>query len=235
MDDRERVARFAGMLYLLMIVTGYFTVMYVPAKLMARGDAAATASRILAAEPLFRFSMLIGLISTVVFLFLSLALYRLLKEVNQPLAAVMVILVLGQVPMVLVDELMQLAALILIRGADFLAVFDQHQREALALLLLDVNGKGTIVAGLFWGLWLLPLGLLVFRSGYLPRVLGVWLIINCAGYVAISVIGLLWPQHLDVVNRVTFPALLGEVAFMLWLLILGARPGPVQRAAQAVG
>lgn len=110
----------------------------------------------------------------------------------------MVILVVIQVPLVLVDELNQTAALILIWGADFLSVFNEPQREALAMLFLDLNNKGTSASELFWGIWLFPLGLLVFRSGYLPKMPGVWLIINCFAYVAISFTGLLLPQYLEI-------------------------------------
>lgn len=233
MNERRKSARFAGLLYLVIVLTGFFTVMYVPGKLIVRGDAVATANRILASESLFRLSMVIGLVSTVAFLFLALALYRLLKEVNPQQACTHGDTGSDPGSAVLVDELNQTAALVLIRGADFLSVFDKPQREALAMLFLDFNNKGTSASELFWGLWLFPLGLLVFRSGYLPRTLGVWLIINCFAYVAISVTGLLLPQHLEIANKIAFPALLGELAFMLWLLIVGAKPKPTAESASA--
>ena len=224
MHPIQKRARFAGLLYLIITVSGVFSLMVVPAKLFVRGDAGATAGRILASETLYRVYILNGIVSVTVFLFLALALYRLLEEVDRRKAAVMVILVLVQVPMAFVDALSQLATLVLLHGADYLTVFDKAQREALARLLLDLNQEGTAAAELFWGLWLFPLGVLVYRSRFLPRILGAWLILNGAAYVAVSVTGLLLPQYSDLANKIAFPVLMGEVAFTLWLLIRGANP-----------
>lgn len=224
MPSLQKSARTAGWLYLVLVILGLVNLIYIPSKLIVRGNAAATAQKILESEPLFRFSIASGVVSLVVFLFLALALYRLLKEIDQPLAMLMVILVLVQIPIGFVDEVNQLAVLVLLRGADFLSVFDQPHREALAMLFLKLSGQMTIVTEIFWGLWLFPLGWLVFRSGFLPRFLGVWLIINGVAYVATSFVGMLSPQHMEFVSKITFPALLGELAFMLWLVLRGARP-----------
>jgi uncharacterized membrane protein YwzB len=226
MASIKQNARIAGLLYLFIIVTGYFSLMYVPGKLFVRGDAAATAARILASESLFRFDIVNGLVSSIGFLFLALALYRLLKSVNTQQARLMAILVLIQVPLATLTAVNQLAALELMRGADYLSVFDKPQRDALAMVYLHLNTQGTIASEIFWGLWLLPLGALVFRSGFLPRFLGVWLVINCFAYFAVGLTGLLAPQYLGTVNQFAFPFLMGEVAFALWLLVVGARPGP---------
>lgn len=224
MPSLQKSARTAGWLYLVLVILGLVNLIYIPSKLIVRGNAAATAQKILESEPLFRFSIASGVVSLVVFLFLALALYRLFKEIDQPLAMLMVILVLVQIPIGFVDEVNQLAVLVLLRGADFLSVFDQPHREALAMLFLKLSGQMTIVTEILWGLWLFPLGLLVFRSGFLPRFLGVWLIINGVAYVVTSFVGMLSPQHMEFVSKITFPALLGELAFMLWLVLRGARP-----------
>ena len=168
MTSTKSAARVAGLLYLLMTVTGLFNLMYVPGKLFVRGNAPATASNILAHESLFRIDIVVGLVSIVSFVFAALALYRLLEGVNKGHAVVMVVLVLIQVPQALVGQLTHLAALALVRGADFLSVFDKPQREALAMLCLHIDGQGTIISQMFWGLWLFPLGLLVWRSGSFP-------------------------------------------------------------------
>jgi len=231
MSSTNKNARVAGLLYLLMTITGFFSLMYVPGKLIVRGNATATASNILAHESLFRIDIVVGLISIVSFVFVALALYRLLEGVNKGHAVVMVVLVLIQVPQAFVSELTHLAALALVRGADFLSVFDKPQREALAMLCLHIDGQGTIISQMFWGLWLFPLGFLVWRSGFIPRILGGWLIVNGFAYLANSFTGLLLPQHLGVVSTITFPILLGEVAFMLWLLIVGAKSQPLHAAA----
>jgi len=157
-------------------------------------------------------------------MFLGLALYRLLKEVNRRWALLMGILVLSQVPISFLNEVNSLAALMLVRGAGFLNVFQESQRQALAMVFLNVHGQGIIVTEIFWGLWLFPFGLLVFRSGFLPRFLGVWLNVNGLAYPAVSISGLLLPEIQRPVSNMMFPSLLGEMATMLWLLIRGAKP-----------
>jgi hypothetical protein len=124
-----------------------------------------------------------------------------------------------------------IAALTLFRGADFLAVFDKPQRDALAMLFLGLYRQGIAVNEMFWGLWLLPFGLLVMRSRFLPRILGVWLIVNGVAYVAISLIALLWPAYASLAFRAAQPALMGELAITLWLLIKGAKVEPLAAPA----
>jgi hypothetical protein len=125
------------------------------------------------------------------------------------------------------------AALILARGADFLSVFEKPQRDALAMLFLRLHHQEVVAAEIFWGLWLFPLGVLAYRSRFLPRFLGVWLIINGLAYLAMSFTGLLLPEYEDMVSNVAFPAQLGEVAFMLWLVIKGAKPQPLDAASSS--
>ncbi|MFZ0960917.1 MAG: DUF4386 domain-containing protein [Terriglobia bacterium] len=222
MNSIKKTARVAGLFYLLMGIAAPISLMYVPGKLIVWGNATATANNILTSQSLFRIGIVSGLASGIIFIFLALALYRLLKGVNQPRAALMVILAVAQVPIGFVNELNQIAALVLVRGADFLSAFDKPQRDALAMLFLHVHGQGIIVSEIFWGLWLFPFGLLVFRSGFLPRVLGVWLIVNGFAYVTMSLTALLLPEYQRIVDKIAFPALLGEMAIMLWLLIMGA-------------
>ena len=125
----------------------------------------------------------------------------------------------------------------LVRGADFLSVFDKPQRDALAMLFLRLHHQEIVAAEILWGLWLFPLAILTYRSRFLPRFLGVWLIINGFAYLIISFTGLLLPQYEDMVSNIVFPALLGEMAFMLWLVIKGAKPQPLDASASlsAVG
>jgi len=229
MHPTDKAARVAGALYLLLILTGAFTI-YVPRTLIVAGNATATANNILAHETLFRLSIVAGLTSLVIFIFLVMALYRLLSGVNKTHASLMVAFVLVSVAVGLVNVANNIAAFTLLRGAGSFAVFDKPQRDALAMLLLEVDGQG-LVNQVFWGLWLFPFGMLVMRSGFLPRVLGVWLIVNGFAYLAISCTGLLLPQYQKMVSRIAFPAILGEVAIMLWLLIRGAKPHAVAAVA----
>jgi hypothetical protein len=92
------------------------------------------------------------------------------------------------------------------------------------MMFLRLHGHGILVNEIFWGLWLLPFGLLVYRSGFLPRILGAWLILNCFAYLATSVTGLMWPQYEQTVSNWVFPVMFGELAIMLWLIIMGAKP-----------
>jgi Domain of unknown function (DUF4386) len=231
MHPTDKAARVAGAVYLSMVFTAPFSLIYVPRTLIVRGNAAATANNILAHETLFRAGIATDLISSVIFVFVVMALYRLLSGVNRTYASLMVALVLVSVAVGFVNELNNVAALTLFRGGEFLSVFDKPQRDALAMLFLRLHGQGIVINEIFWGLWLLPFGVLVMRSGFLPRILGAWLIVNGFAYVAISFTGLLTPQYSDVVSKITFPILFGEMAITLWLLIMGAKVQPLEAAA----
>ncbi len=223
MQSLNTTARLAGFLYLLVVISGFFSLMYAPGKLFVPGDASAMASNILAHESLFRAYIVVGLLSELLFIATVLALYQLLNGVGPQLAMLMVLLVLLDAPLGLASIANDVAALTFLRGADFLAAFDPAQRNALAILLLKWSGKGVLVSEIFWGLWLFPLGVLVYRSSFLPRLLGIWLIVNGVAYITLSAIGLLWPEHLKTASMMATPILLGEVVFTLWLLIAGVR------------
>jgi len=224
MSSAKNPGRFAGLLYLLVSIPGAFALIYVPSKLIVHANATATASNIAAHETLFRLGIVAELIGQTGFIFVALALYRLLKEVNQQQALLMVTLILVSIPIALLNELNAIAALVLVRGADFLSIFEKSQREALAMLFLNLHSYGFDVAQIFWGLWLFPLGLLVYRSGFFPRILGVLLILNCFTYLANSFTSLLLPQYEHIVSRWMKPFTFGELLFMFWLLIMGAKP-----------
>jgi hypothetical protein len=147
--------------------------------------------------------------------------------VNKTHASLMVALVLVSVAVGFMNELNNVAALTLFRGADFLAVFDKPQRDAMAMLFLGLRRQGLIINEIFWGLWLFPFGVLVMRSGFLPRILGGWLIVNCFAYLVLSLTGLLVPEHQDMALRIASPVLFGEIATALWLLIRGAKVQPL--------
>ena len=216
-----------------MSIFGFFAMMYVPSKLIVHGNAAVTASNIAASETLFRLGIAAELIGYAGFIFVALALYDLLKGVNRRRASLMVILIVVSVPIAFLNELNSIAALVLVRGADFLSIFEKPQRDALAMLFLRLHFHGFVVAGIFSGLWLFPLGLLVFRSRFLPRFLGVWLILGGFAWVILSLTGILLPQYYDKVFNFSQPVFFGELAFMFWLLIKGAKPQTVGAAASS--
>ncbi len=234
MTSTRNPGRVAGLLYLLLFAAP-LRLIYIPNKLFVMGDATATANNIAAHETLFRFGIFGDLFTGTMSIFVTLALYRLFKEVDQNQAVLMVILgSLMVCPIYFVNTLNDVAALILARGADFLSVFEKPQRDALAMLFLRLHHYGVLANEVFWGLWLFPFGMLVYKSRFIPRILGVWLIINGFAYLVISATGLLVPQYENMVSNIAFPALLGEMAIVLWLLIKGARPKPLAESASSL-
>jgi hypothetical protein len=224
--------RVAGVLYLLL---GFSIVrpIYVGGALIVRDNNAATAHNIAAHESMFRMGIAADLLAGISCIVVAFALYRLLKGVNRNLAALMVILG-GVLPAAIgsINSLNDIGALIVVRGADFLSAFDQPQRDALTMLFLRLHEYGSVVNEIFAGLWLFPFGILVFRSRFIPRFIGVWLVVNGFGYLAISFTGVLAPDYVDRVTRFASPALAGEGAIMLWLMIMGARPLPSPAVVQ---
>jgi hypothetical protein len=223
MHPLKKAARIAGAVYLSMVITGPFSLLYVPGNLIVHGNAAATAANILAHATLFQFGIVAGLFGQVLFICLAIALYGLLGDVNKTWARLMVGFVLVAAAVGFVIELNNLGALILFRGGEFLSVFDKAQLDALGMLFIRLHGQGNMIAEIFWGLWLFPFGLLVFRSGFLPRFIGGWLMINCFGYLVLSMTALFFPAYNDKVFLYLQPVLFGELAIMLYLLIKGAK------------
>jgi len=225
MPSTRNPGRVAGFWYLLLVLAGPVRLIYIPSKLFVHGNATATASNIAAHEWLFRLGIVSDLFCAVILIFLTLALYRLFKGVDQNLAVLVVIF--GGVMPALIDFVgivSDAAALTLVRGADFLSVFDKPQRDALAMLFLRLHDHQNTAAEILWGLWLFPLAILTYRSRFLPRFLGVWLTVNGFAYVLLSLTGELLPQYQNKLFLLSQPALFAEIAFMLWLVIRGAKP-----------
>ena len=224
MTALSKNARVAGFLYILASAVGIVRLLYVPQALFVHGNAAATAGNIAAHDSLFRLGILCYLAGGVIWLFVPLALYRLLDGVDHTLAVVMVILgSLMQTPIYVINTVTDAAALMFARGADFLSVFDKPQRDAFAMLFLRLHHHLDVANAVFAGIWLIPLGLLVYRSRFLPRFLGVWLIFGCFAWLAFCVVGLLSPGNEDKVFTYGQLFTFGEVATMLWLVIMGAK------------
>ena len=217
-------ARVAGLIYLVGSLVAVVRLIYIPDTLIVSDNATATVNNITTHELLFRFGILSQLVTGALWIFVTLALYRLFKAVNQGLAVLMVILgSLMVTPIFFMNSVNDAAALLFARGGEFLSTFDKPQRDAFAMLFLRFHHYGDLGNEIFWGLWLLPFGLLVYKSRFLPRVLGAWLMIACFGYLASSFTGFLLPAYEDKVINYTQPLLLAEVAIMLWLTIVGAK------------
>lgn len=216
--------RVAGLLYVIASIPGFFALLYVPGRLIVHANPEATARNIAASETLFRLGIAAELLGQAIFIFVAVALYHLLKSVNPRHALLMLVLILMAIPIAFLNEVNAMAALELVRGTDFLQVFEKPQREALAMLFLSLHGYGFDVIEIFWGLWLFPLGLLVYRSGFIPRIFGVLLVANSFTFPVNSFASMLIPQYERIVSRCMMPLGFGELAFMFWLATVGARP-----------
>lgn len=226
MDIVKRQARKAGLLYLLIAATAWIGLLYVPNVLYVTGDAGATADRIRASEWLLRTGIASELFHQVVQIFLALALYDLFERVDKAFARQLVILgALVSVPIVILNVLNEIAALTLTGSASFLAALPRAQLDALAYLFLRLHSRGITIAAIFWGLWLLPFGLLVIRSGFIPRTLGVLLIVAGCGYIADSTATLVLPQYAPAISSIAGGLELGELPIVVWLAVWGAKSG----------
>ena len=223
--DIKKQARFAGALYFAVLLIAPFGLIYVPSKLLDRTNAAATAEHIRNSEFLLRLGMVSEVIHEILWVFVVLALYDLLKHIHKNQARQMLILgALVSVPVVLVTVVFEVAALFLAGDLPFLSTFTRPQLDSLTLLFYRLHGQGLNIASIFWGLWLFPFGALVIKSRFLPQWLGWLLMLAGFGYVASALTVLLSPEYQAMVDRVTGILEFGELPIILWLLIVGARP-----------
>ncbi len=222
--SRQRTARLAGALYLAMGLPGAFTLIYIPSVFLVPGDATATANRIAASPALYRFGVFADLLCGVFAVWLVMVLYDLFKDVDRRQARLMVGFVLAMVASGLVNTVVMAGPLVLTSRASYLSAFDKHQLDALTLGFLGLRGQGIQVATMYWGLWLLPLGILVYRSGFLPRILGVLVIVAGCMYVVDCLAYYLFPDYARIVALIsTLPQGAGEIGFTGWMLLKGVR------------
>lgn len=218
----DRVVRAAGALYLLFVVTSVFF-FFAPQSLIVAGDATATAHRILTSETVFRLAIASGLIATITFVFLARELYRLLSGVNQTWASLMVVLVLLSVPISFIGLVDEIAALTLLHGGPALSGLGSSQVNALSMFFLGLSSDISSLNAIFFGLWLLPFGLLVIRSSFIPRILGYLLIIAGSSYVVGSLNFVLSPPFANGVSIVVGVGYLGELGVVVWLVVTAVR------------
>jgi hypothetical protein len=219
----KKTARLAGLLYLILVITGVYGIMYIPSQIIVAGDSVSTAKNMISNELLFRTGILNDIISNTIFLFLVLVLYRLFKQVNENQAKLMFALVLVQIPCVFMMEAFNITSLMILKG-EILKTFDLSQRQDLAMLFLKINDYGILPLEMFWGLWLLPFGLLVYKSGFIPRIFGILLVIAGIAYMIDSTIAMLVPNYSVFVNKPTLLLVaIGEISITLWLLIKGVK------------
>lgn len=214
----QRYARLAGILYLILAVASGWAFFNLTSMIVP-GNAAQTVSNLRASESVFRLGIMSDLLGQAVFIFLVLVLYRLLKPVDRNQARHMVALVIISVALQSISLINQIAALFLLNGADYLAAFSAEQVDALVLFFLNMHSAGfSVIAQVFFGLWLIPLGILIYKSGFLPKVLGILLIVAAFGYLVDVVTFFLVPGLEVTLSEFTF---IGELLLLLWLLIKG--------------
>lgn len=222
--SQKGMARLAGLLYALAGGTGVFSYLYLPATFITAGDAGATARNIAEGASIYRLGIVSEVVSSLLLLCLAFTLYELLKDFGRSYARLMLSLIIVAVGVAVLNIVHLVAPLVLASSAASMSAFSTPQLDALALLFLKLRGNGVMLAQVFWGLWLLPFGLLVIRSGLFPKLLGVLLIGSCVAYVADSLAYFLSPGLLHILRRLLQPIEgLGEGSMMLWLLIVGVR------------
>jgi hypothetical protein len=223
-DTVRRDARIAGVLYLLVALTAPIGLLYVPGRVVVSDNATATADHLRASEWLVRLGIASELVHQAICVFLVLALYRMFRGVNEYHAKQVVILgALVSVPIMFVNVLNEVAALLLASRPEFLTAFDPPKLDALAYLFIYLHAQGIVVASIFWGLWLFPFGLLVIRSTFVPRVLGFSLMVAGGAYLASAVTTLLAPRYSVEVGRLALPLQMGELPIVVWLLVQGVK------------
>ncbi len=218
--ERKKTARLAGLLFFLWIVTGFYEMFFVAPKLFVSGDTVASAQNILTYETLFRTGIFSGLLTNTLWILLVWVFYQLFRTVNERYAKLLVASVVVQVPVAFVKAGLSMATLLTLKG-EILKSFELVQRQDLAMAFLKINDYCVSALVLFYGLWLFPLAILVYQSGFIPRFLGVWLLINGIVYVLLSFASIVLPEYKDLVFMVGMPAMFGELVLMLWLLIKG--------------
>ena len=234
-SDIQRTARRAGVLYLVLSIVAMFSFFYLRPRFVISGDAAATASNILAHEQLYRTGTLLDLFGQLVFIVVVLELYRLFKDVDRTQARLMLALVGTGIAVQVASQALNVAPLILLGGADYLSAFTRPQLEALAYGSLTLFGKQGDLLTAFWGVWLFPFAYLTIKSGFLPKFLGVLLILSGVAYVVTCATAIVFPAAVATLTKFMMPLYFGEFIVVLWLAFVGARPRAAEAAPDNLG
>jgi hypothetical protein len=217
-------ARIVGLWYLALVFVGPLRLLYIPDKLFVHNDPAATAANISAHQTLFQMGIFMDTWGGAVLVFLTLAFWRLFKDVDRYQSQLLVITG-GIIPgtIYFLNTVNDAAALILVRGGDWLNAFSEAQRDALAYFFTRLHYQVIVSAEVLWGIWLFPMAILILKSRWFPRVLGWWLMLDGATWIVLSFANMFLPDYVDSINTWCIPFQLGEIAVTLWFLVMGAR------------
>lgn len=222
MNPINKSARLAGLIYLVYIVTHVVSDVWRDSFILP-GEAGATADKIMAHEGLFTLTAVGDLVAAALFFLAAWALYALLRPVDKNLALLFLLLNLGGVALQCSSDLFLFAGQMLMKGPESLSVIRADQLQALAMFFLDVREKGLAAAQLFYGLWIFPLGYLVFRSGFLPKALGIVLMVHCVTWTSTFFQSFLFPGF-SAITFISYPlGFLAEFGLAVWLLIMGVK------------
>lgn len=235
MESKKKTSRIAGLLYLLVAATGIFAEVFVRSKIRVWEDTAATTRNIMEFEDLYRLGFVSDLIMVTAWIFLALALYNLFKEVHKKMSQTMVVLVAIGSASTFLNMLNYFAPLILLNGNHFQALFEEDQLQGLVMFFVEMHGNGYAMNNIFFGLWLFPFGYLVYKSGFIPKVPGIFLMLGCFSFLASFVLIFFFPAYLDTLQTiVSLPAVIGEFSMIFWLLFKGVKE-PKSAKQLAVG
>lgn len=229
MNTNKSIARKAGLIYLIVVISGIFSLMYVPNQLIDLNNAAVTYQNIQSHELLFRLGILGNVICYLAFMILPFALHNLLKNIHHNIAKCMIILVLIGIPIAFVNLEHKFAILSILNNENLFAGIPINQLQQQLLISLQNFNNGINLLSVFWGLWLFPFGWLVYKSGFLPKLLGILLMLGCMSYLIDFSAWLLLPQYYSAgfSTFVMLPASIGEIGICLWLLIVGVSKSKV--------
>lgn len=225
MKTDKKSARIAGFLYFIVVLTGVFSLAYVPKTLIDWDNASVTFHNIVSNETLFRFGIYSSIICYIAFLLLPIALYKLLHSVNELYARLMIILAIVSVPISFVNLQNKFSILSLISKEEYLSIYSNEQLQSKVMFYLNQYDNGILIVTVFWGLWLLPFGYLVYKSGFLPKILGMFLMLGCLGYLINLSGNVLFKNYseIGISKIVSLPASIGEIGICLYLLIVGVK------------
>lgn len=227
MSSPKRLARIAGVLYLIVGIFGGFAVGYANPSVYVPGEAATTAANVAANPGLVRAAVLADLLQATALLFLAMVLYVLLKDVNRNAARAMVIIVAIATTIMCLNEVFQFSALLVAGDASYVAAFGAAGSDALVMLLMDMFHYGFLIAQIFFGLWLIPLGYLAYKSALFPKALGIVLVVGGVSYLVDLVVAFVLPDLSKQIHGfLAIPPAIAEIGMVGYLLWIGLRPSP---------
>ena len=232
MRTRKQTARLTGILYFAMSLPAAISLTYFSSRFVVPGDPAATAAKITGATDLYRLLVLADVISGFLVLCLAVTAYKLFEDVNKTYARLMVLCLIVQAAMQFAVVMAQLAPLVVLNGGKYWSAFTQSQLEALAQGFLVLRGQGVGAMSIYWGLWLLPVGLLTYKSGFIPRIIGILVFIAGCAYVVSALSFFVLPAYYRTIFWAAAPVYgLGELTFITYLIIKGVQSERLEAAA----